>query len=182
MEKKLVVDEGGNKRTEISDDDIKQAITDISQWFMTNAKEYYASSLEENKGNKEEDVAFALKLFGAESSNSLKIALLKYNGGFQYLDSYVGITLEEIQKVGASKDLYPLKIVPFAKDLDGQFLCVQINPALKHGETLITWDSDEKEVIEDFKQSFGEYLEQIRDGLLSKKLFYEDELGLVSIQ
>jgi hypothetical protein len=30
MEKKLVVDEGGNKRTEISAEDIKQALTDIS--------------------------------------------------------------------------------------------------------------------------------------------------------
>lgn len=33
MEKKLVVDEGGNKRTKISSEDIRQALTDISQWF-----------------------------------------------------------------------------------------------------------------------------------------------------
>jgi hypothetical protein len=49
-------------------------------------------------------------------------------------------------------------------------------------ETVVTWDSDAKEISEDLKQSFGEYLESIRNKLLSKKLFYEDELGLVSVQ
>lgn len=59
---------------------------------------------------------------------------------------------------------------------------MKIDPSTKHGETVLTWDSDANEVSEDFKKSFGEYLESIRDSLLSKKLFYEDELGLVSVQ
>ena len=49
-------------------------------------------------------------------------------------------------------------------------------------ENVVIWDADSKEVGEDLKQSFGNYLESIRDKLLTKKLLYEDELGLVSVQ
>ena len=71
--------------------------------------------------------------------------------------------------------------MPIAKDIDESLLCVKINSALKDGETVIIWDTDNNEQMEDLKVSLGEYLEQIRDKLLSKKLIYEEELGLVSI-
>lgn len=48
--KKFVVDEGGNKRHDITIDDIKQALTDITQWFKSNAPTYYTLTLEGNKG------------------------------------------------------------------------------------------------------------------------------------
>ena len=100
MEKKLVVDEGGNKRTEIAAEDIKQAITDITQWLKDNAASYYSTSLEGNKGNSEVDVTNVLKQFGAEGSDSLKIILQKYNGGFHFLETFKGLTLDEMAKVG----------------------------------------------------------------------------------
>lgn len=49
--KKFVVDEGGNKRLQITLDDIKQALNDITEWFKSNASSYYSAKLEENKGN-----------------------------------------------------------------------------------------------------------------------------------
>ena len=50
------------------------------------------------------------------------------------------------------------------------------------GENLVIWDSDAKDIGEDLKQGLGEYLEKMRNGLLSKKLLYEEELGLISVQ
>ena len=42
-------------------------------------------------------------------------------------------------------------------------------------------DGSDMSLVEDLKISLGEYLEQIRNGLLSKKLIYEDELGIIAI-
>ena len=50
MEKKIVVDEGGNKRQEISQEDIKQALNDITEWFKSNGASHYKAHLEENTG------------------------------------------------------------------------------------------------------------------------------------
>lgn len=47
---------------------------------------------------------------------------------------------------------------------------------------MIIFDVESKEISEDLSMSLGEYLEDLRNSLLSKKLFYEDELGLVSVQ
>jgi hypothetical protein len=48
--KKIKVDEGGNKRTEITPEDIKQTLNDIRQWFKSNAPTYYTLNIEGNKG------------------------------------------------------------------------------------------------------------------------------------
>ena len=47
--KKFTVDEGGNRRQQITADDIKQALNDTTQWFKTNAPTYYTMSLEGSK-------------------------------------------------------------------------------------------------------------------------------------
>ena len=44
---------------------------------------------------------------------------------------------------------------------------------------MITWDSDESAPEQDLKVSYGEYIESIREKLLTGKLIYEDGLGLV---
>ncbi len=45
------------------------------------------------------------------------------------------------------------------------------------------WDVDANELMEDLKIAggFGGYLEMLRDKLLSKKLIYEEGIGLISI-
>ena len=43
-------------------------------------------------------------------------------------------------------------------------------------------DGSDSSQVEDLKLTLGEYLENVRNGLLSKKLIYEDELGIVSVQ
>ena len=58
-------------------------------------------------------------------------------------------------------------------------MCVNLK---SEEENLVIWDSDAKEIGEDLKQGLAIYLEKMRDSLLSKKLIYEEELGLVSVQ
>lgn len=63
--KKITVDEGGNKRQEITAEDIKQAINDVEQWFKTHAPAYYTNNLEGNRGLSELEVDNFLKAKGA---------------------------------------------------------------------------------------------------------------------
>ena len=47
---------------------------------------------------------------------------------------------------------------------------------------MVTWDSEEKMVIEELSVSFGEYVVSVGNGLLSRKLVWEGvDLGLVSV-
>jgi len=73
--RKFVVDEGGNRRQEISLEDIKQALNDITQWFKSNASSYYTTQLEDNKGNQEPEVDSLLKKHGADGCPALKALL-----------------------------------------------------------------------------------------------------------
>ena len=50
----------------------------------------------------------------------------------------------------------------------------------QNGDKLVIWDADE-DSIEELKMDLSEYLESLRDKVLSKKLIYEDLLGLVSL-
>jgi len=50
-------------------------------------------------------------------------------------------------------------------------------------DQICIWDTEANENIEDLTiyGGFGAYLEDLRDKVLSKKLIYEEGLGLVSI-
>jgi hypothetical protein len=43
-----------------------------------------------------------LKEFGAEGSNSLKGVLTKFNGGFHFLETFKGMTLDDVKKTGSA--------------------------------------------------------------------------------
>ena len=59
---------------------------------------------------------------------------------------------------------------------------MKIDSAQKDGESVQALDGGDASVDEDYNQSLGNYLEMIRDGLLSKRLIYEDELGVIVVQ
>ena len=52
------------------------------------------------------------------------LSLQKFNGGMQYTDTYIGLSLDEINAVGTEKGLKARNIVPIAKDIDDSLLCV----------------------------------------------------------
>jgi hypothetical protein len=49
---------------------------------------------------------------------------------------------------------------------------------------MVIWDLEDNTMMEDLKMpgGLGQYLEELRDKILSKKLIYEDGLGLVSVR
>ena len=95
----------------------------------------------------------------------------------QYLDTYVGLSLEEVGAVSAEHDMQSQMLIPFAKDVDGSLQCIKLDSG-----TVVNWEPDEKMISEDLKMNFGQYLESIRDRLLMKKLMYEEGLGLYQAQ
>ena len=175
---KIVVAESGNKRKTISAEDVEQCIKDIAGWYQTKAENYYTNKLKTCAGAPPEEVKAVLGEFSAADSH-LSVQLTKYNGGFQYLDTYVGLTLDEIRKHGGELGLLEKKIVPFAKDIDGTLQCLQITDGGK--ESVISWDCESNAVQEDLKVTYAEYIESIREKLLTGKLEYEEDLGLVTV-
>ena len=174
---KIVVAESGNKRKTISAEDVQQCIKDISGWFQTNAAAYYSSKLEGCQGANTDEIANLLKEFNATGSH-LGVALQKYNGALQYEDTFVGLTLAEISELDGKLGLKAKSTIPFAKDIDGNPLCIQV---ANGKESVVTVDCDTSEVMEDHKLTYAEYIEQIREKLLTGKLVYEEGLGLVSV-
>jgi hypothetical protein len=69
--KKFVVDEGGNKRKEISSDDVKTALHDITECFRQNAFSYYDKDLKSNTGNEESEIRAFLNETNLSSSVGL---------------------------------------------------------------------------------------------------------------
>uniref|UniRef100_A0A7S3MNV3 Uncharacterized protein n=1 Tax=Favella ehrenbergii TaxID=182087 RepID=A0A7S3MNV3_9SPIT len=118
--------------------------------------------------------------FSASGCTHLALSLQKFNGGLHYQDNFVGLALEQISSVGDAGSLKAQKIVPFARDEMDQdsLLCVQVGEA---GDSVVGYDLSSSAVTEQTGMSYGQYLESMRQKLLTKKLVYEDGLGLVSV-
>jgi hypothetical protein len=84
---------GSNKRANISEDDVKQCLNDLSEFFKEKASSMWEQRMKDKKGS-ESDVA-ALDSHGA-SVAFLKKSLLEINGGMQYLDCFIGMNVQEI--------------------------------------------------------------------------------------
>jgi hypothetical protein len=82
---KITVAETGNKRAAITDEDVAQAINDLSQWLKTNVPEYAAANLKEGT-----DAS------GLSTHKHLQILLSKHNGGIHFEDTYQGLSLQQI--------------------------------------------------------------------------------------
>ena len=122
---RIVVAETGNKRQNISDEDLVQCIKDVVAWLQENAPAHYTAKIEGAANTATADqVTALLSEFDAGACSHLAISLQKFNGGIQYEDSFVGLSVDEINAVGTEKGLKARKIVPFARDADEQLLCV----------------------------------------------------------
>jgi hypothetical protein len=143
---KISVAEKGNKKAETSAEDVRQALNDITQYFITNAPTFYDSNLKENKGNSEQLVNATLQKFNAASSH-IAISLEKYDGGLHYMDTYVGFKLAELTAVEVKGENY----LAFAKDIDGNLLCIRVNGQ----ETVVVYDCEECSIDEDHKLNYG---------------------------
>ena len=93
----IVVAEMGNKRRNISDEDIAQCVKDLATWMETNAADFYQSKMVPVANAASEDqVTAVLGNFNAAGCSHLKISLQKFNGGLHYQDNFIGLNLDEI--------------------------------------------------------------------------------------
>ena len=121
---RIVVAETGNKRTNMTEQDTIQCIKDLAGWLETNAAAHYTAQMVPKANSATADqVGAMLTEFGAQTSH-LAFSLQKYNGGLQYLDTFVGLTLDEINTHSTTHGLKARRIVPFATDIDESLQCV----------------------------------------------------------
>ena len=98
---RIVVAETGNRRTNISDEDLTQCIKDLASWFQTNAASHYEQTIAPRANAAAADqVGSVLAEFASAGTGHLALSLQKFNGGMQYLDTYVGISVDEINTIG----------------------------------------------------------------------------------
>ena len=83
-----------------------------------------------------------------------------------FLDTFRGLSLAEIK--AAKKDT----LTPFARDMDNNLQCVD------HQGNVVCWDFEEQQVVEHMNMTLGQYLESIRDKLLTHNLAFDEDLGL----
>ena len=134
---RIVVAETGNKRTGITEEDVTQCIKDLASWLQTNAAAHYNSAMAPRENGDANMISSVLTEFSAAQTH-LALSLHKFDGGMQYLDTYIGISIEEINSIGTAKGLKQQRIVPFAVDINGTLLCLQIND--DGSDTVISYD------------------------------------------
>ena len=75
-----------------------------------------------------------------------------------------------------------MKVVPFAKDIDENFLAVRLADDGSNEVIQVDPEGDGTfSVSESTGKNFAQYLENMRSKLLTGKLVYEDGLGLISV-
>merc|ERR1711957_753146 len=129
---KITVAELGNKRMEITIEDVNQAVTDLGQWFENKNKSYFEANMK-NGGASDADI----KAVGAPEQ--LAAVLKKFNGGMHFMDTFKGLSVAEIKD---AQSLVGAGNLPFAKDIDGN---IQV---LQDGSQVGIWDMEDKEMAE----------------------------------
>ena len=176
---KFTVEKGGNPRGKTATkEDINQALRDISEWFKINGKSYY-EKLATIKPASADGIKKIQSAFPSPIPVAVQTLLEIHNGGFQLLDTFVTIPttdIEETLKGMKGKKGWKDGYLPIAKDIEKQCLCVLIEGGKE--TKLEIWSEDGVEVL---KQTVSEYIEEIRDKLLMKKLEYDETLGLISV-
>ena len=173
---KIQVAESGNKRTVISEDDVRQAVNDIKNWFQENHPDYFGKTLKDKPsvaGNPDGVKQFLSQHPHSQSPDiALAVILELCPEGFQFLDTF---------------RLHKLGDINFAKCDDNEMLLIAddnldgLKLAVTSTGGVLIFDPSDQTISEDLQMSFGKYVESIRDNLLLRKLHYEgEELGLVS--
>ena len=171
---KFTVDEGGNKRSNISAEDIDQTLNDLNEWFKANAPKYHKERLEVARPASETEINKLASRDNFTSQNMIAVKSLysRVNGGMQLQDTFQTLSTEEIAVTGTKEGMVPIGI---DKENRNQIMCIQ------NGDKLVILDIEDQST-EDLNMDLAGYLEWLRNSLLSKKLIYDELLGLISLK
>ena len=99
---KVQVAESGNKRKEVSEEDLNQAVNDIKGWFQQNHADFFDKVFKEAPsiaGSKEDAQKFLAQNEGHSKSLALLVVLSKCPVKFQFLDTFRLLPLSDINVV-----------------------------------------------------------------------------------
>lgn len=162
---KIEVAESGNKRTNISDDDVRQALTDIGGWMQNKAAKHFETHM---KAQASSDDLAAIEWAPAH----LKILLGKFNGGCPFQDLIRGMSCGEIAKQVATWGNDTSR-VPFARD-EGSVFVIE-------ADGLVSTCDTEGTKEEASGKTLAQMLEDVRNDMLSGKWIWDEDCGLIGV-
>ena len=148
----MQVAETGNKRKGQTGDDVTQCLKDLSSWFKEKASSYHSSKLEPAAGKATaDDVSGVLGALGLPAGSFLGLSVQTYNGGLQYLNTMIGVPLDQIKTLSETDALKQHKAVAFAQDCMDETQVQAVMPTADGGETVVTIDTSDNTICEDLK-------------------------------
>jgi hypothetical protein len=176
---KITVFQDGNPRgKDISQEEIKQGITDMAGWFSTHAKDIFGT-LKSTKPASADELKALADALKSTLPESIKVLYSVYNGNFLLSDNFKSLPIQRIiddLEVCSVYGGWKKNYIPFALDEDNNYLCLEHNNGVE--VKIVSWCQDIG-VIEEVADSLGLLIEKIRNGLLKKQIQYIEGAGLV---
>lgn len=151
----------GNPRLAVSNEDVVQAVKNITSWLRTNIPGYEVPAPEPH------DFQDA----------HLSTLYSLHGGGFQLHDTFITLSaagISEATESGGITISWRSSYVPFAKNVLDEYLIID-----SENGTVLLWDADSG-VQEQVQPNLGAYLEDLSNKMLSHRVEYLDaECGLV---
>lgn len=158
--KKFVVDSGSARGSNVSSEELLQALRDMDNWLRSNVPSY-------NPNNGREPAA-GLPLY-------LSLLISNHDGGIQLHETFKTLSSEAIQQnqnLNSSNGNWPAHAIPFAASNDGDLLLL-----LETGE-VAQWNDEG--IVENLAQNLGLFIEGIRNKMLTRKFQYlGEDCGLI---
>jgi hypothetical protein len=158
--KKFVVDSGSARGSNITSEEVHQALRDMDNWLHTNIPSYKPN----NGGGSPSDFPQFLSLL-----------ISNHDGGIQLHETFKTLSVASInlsRSSNASKSAWPAGSIPFASSNDGDLLII-----LASGE-VSQWNEDG--IVEHLAQNLGLFIENLRNKMLSRKFQYlGEDCGLI---
>eukprot|EP00613_Pedinella_sp_CCMP2098_P005649 CAMPEP_0171593768 /NCGR_PEP_ID=MMETSP0990-20121206/309_1 /TAXON_ID=483369 /ORGANISM="non described non described, Strain CCMP2098" /LENGTH=173 /DNA_ID=CAMNT_0012154367 /DNA_START=105 /DNA_END=626 /DNA_ORIENTATION=+ len=158
----MVAQEGNRRKGGMTKSEVSQAVLDVCTWFERNSPD----KLVPTDPAKLEGLE---KVLGFEIPMGLSLLLEKGGGGVWFYERQ-GFGSDKIASQAAKLGE---NIIPFASDVDGNLYVIDCG---RRG-AVFEWDSDGRGT--EVASSFEDFLEQLRNDLLSNKFEFVEDCGVV---
>lgn len=159
--KKFVVDTGSARGSNITLEEVQQALRDMDNWLRSAIPNYSPAAGLPSPPN--------------DYPPFLQAVLSQHNGGLQLHETFKTLSLSSIHSTlsqNSSSPAWPASSIPFGANSEDDLLLL-----LNSGE-VVQWNSDG--ILETLANNLGLFLESLRNKMLTRKFQYlGDECGLI---
>lgn len=159
----MVAEEGNRRVGSMGAADVRQCVLDIVGWF--------GSRLIEQDGVDSALIESLQKSVGRELPQGLVLLLKECGRGIWFYERR-GMNGEEILKMTTGSGI-PDNIIPFASDCDGNLYVIDST----RRDAIFEWDSEGRGT--QISTSFDDFIEKLRDDLLSNRYEFIEDVGVV---